>query len=79
MNIRDKDKRLKGFGIPIEVCVKYERAVGIPAGVEPTKQQRAAVTKLMVDVLTAGVSNVVLNSEDYELIAQEVKRNESKH
>ena len=30
-NMRDKNKRLKGFGIPVEVCVKYERLAGVKA------------------------------------------------
>ena len=27
---RDASKRLKGFGIPVEVCVKYERLAAEP-------------------------------------------------
>lgn len=29
MNKRDKNKRLKGFGIPVELCVRYERMAGV--------------------------------------------------
>lgn len=77
-NMRDKNKRLKGFGIPIEVCVKYERLAGVKTNETPTKKQAKAVTDLMVKVLIAGVSNVSLTSEDYEQIAREVKKNENR-
>ena len=77
-NMRDKNKRLKGFGIPVEVCVKYERLAGVKVNEKPTKQQSKAITDLMVKVLIAGVSNVTLSSEDYEQIAKEVKENENR-
>lgn len=77
-NMRDKNKRLKGFGIPIEVCVKYERLAGVKTNETPNKKQAKAVTDLMVKVLIAGVSNVSLTSEDYEQIAKEVKENENR-
>lgn len=77
-NMRDKNKRLKGFGIPVEVCVKYERLAGVKVNEKPTKQQSKVITDLMVKVLIAGVSNVTLSSEDYEQIAKEVKENENR-
>lgn len=77
-NMRDKNKRLKGFGIPIEVCIKYERLAGVKTNETPTKKQSKDITDLMVKVLIAGVSNVILTSEDYEQIAKEVKANENR-
>lgn len=74
MNKRDINKRLKGFGIPIELCVKYERMAGVKPGEEPTKKQQEQITKLMVTALTLYVAHIVLTSRDYEEIAQEVKR-----
>ncbi len=77
-NMRDKNKRLKGFGIPVEVCVKYERLAGVKVNEKPTRAQSTIVTDLMVKVLIAGVSDVKLTSEDYEQIAKEVKANEER-
>lgn len=73
---RDSDKRLKGMGIPIEVCVKYERKAGVKTGQQPTKAQRDKIAAMMVAQITLGVTDVVLSSKDYELIQQEVKANE---
>ena len=77
-NMRDKNKRLKGFGIPIEVCIKYERIAGVKVNEKPTREQAQAVTDMMVKVLVAGVANVTLTAEDYEQIANEVKENEKR-
>lgn len=77
-NARNKNKRLKCFGIPIETCVKYERLAGVATGATPTKNQSEVVTRLMVNVLSAGVSNVALTSADYQQIAKEVESNERK-
>ena len=76
MNKRDKNKRLKGFGIPVEVCVRYERMAGVKTGEEPTKQQAKRITKLMVTALTIYAADVVLTSRDYALIQKEVEENE---
>lgn len=78
MNQRDINKRLKGFGIPIEVCVKYERMAGVKFGMKPTKQQKEMVTKLMVAALTVYAADIHLTSRDYKLIQKEVEENERK-
>lgn len=77
-NVRDKNKRLKGFGIPIETCVKYERLAGVETGKEPTKAQSMKVTDLMVKVLSAGVAHVALTAADYDIISKEVAKNENR-
>ena len=73
---RDTNKRLKAIGLPIELCVKYERLCGIPAGHKPTYMEKLHVSEAMISALDAAVRNVQLTSEDYELIVKEVKRNE---
>lgn len=75
---RDANKRFKGFGIPIEVCVKYERAAGVKLGQVPTRQQAQVITNLMVTTLTMGVQHIKLTASDYEAIAKEVKSNEQR-
>ena len=72
------NNRLKGLRIPIEVCVKFERLAGVKAKQEPTPQQRLAISKMMVSALVLSTQNVQLNAEDYEQIAEEVKRNEQR-
>ncbi len=74
---RDTNKRLKGIGLPIELCVKYERLCGIPPGRKPSFTEKFRVSEAMISALEAGVRNVQLTSEDYEQIAKEVKRNEN--
>lgn len=74
---RDKDKRQKCFGIPVEVCVKYERMAGVKTGEKPTKKQSEVACQLMVKALTIGVSEISLTSKDHELIAQEIAKNEA--
>ena len=75
---RDTNKRLKAIGLPIELCVKFERLCGIPAGRKPTYVEKIHVSEAMISALEAGVRNVQLSSEDYELIANEVKQNEQR-
>lgn len=75
---RDTNKRLKAIGLPIELCVKFERMCNIPAGQKPTFVQKILVSEAMISALEAAVRNVQLTSEDYELIAKEVKRNEQR-
>ena len=74
---RDTNKRLKAIGIPIELCVKYERLCGIQAGKKLSLADTFHVSEAMISALEAGVRNVQLSSEDYQLIAAEVKRNEA--
>jgi hypothetical protein len=76
MNKRDKNKRLKGFGIPVELCVRYERMAGVKTGEEPTRAQQQDITRLMVTALTVYAADVVLTSADYQLIKEEVEANE---
>ena len=73
---RDTNKRLQAIGLPIELCVKFERLCGIPAGRKPTYVEKIHVSEEMISAMEAYVRNVQLTSEDYELIAKEVKRNE---
>lgn len=76
MNKRDKNKRLKGFGIPVELCVRYERMAGVKTGDEPTRAQQRDITRLMVTALTVYAADVVLTAADYKLIQEEVEANE---
>lgn len=73
---RDTNKRLKAIGIPIEICVKYERFCGIQPGHKLSFTEKFRVSEAMISALEAGVHNVQLSSEDYQLIAEEVRRNE---
>ena len=73
---RDNNKRFKGFGVPIEVCMKFEKKAGFTPGQQLTKKERDKVTNEMVKALICGVADITLTSEEYELVAQEVKRNE---
>jgi len=74
---RDTNKRLKAIGLPIELCVKFERLCGIPAGRKPTYVEKIHVSEAMISALESAVRNVQLTSEDYQLIANEVKANEN--
>ena len=73
---RDTNKRLKAIGIPIELCVKYERLCGIQAGKKLSFADKFHVSEAMISALEAGVRHIQLTSRDYQLIADEVKRNE---
>ena len=72
---RDVTKRLKGIGIPIEVCVKYERMCGIPAGSRGSFAQRMRVSDAMIAALERGAEGVELSGEDWRLIRAEIKAN----
>lgn len=74
---RKSSKRQKNFGVPIEVCMKYERLAGVKTGEKPTKKQSEDACKMMVDALICGVSSVVLSAKDYQLIAEEIAKNEA--
>lgn len=79
MRKREPSKRLKAFGVPIELCVKFERLVGVKTGETPTFVQKIHVSDAMIAAMNAWVQNIELSAEDYELIAKEVKENESNH
>lgn len=75
---RKASKRSKCFGIPVEVCVKYERMAGVKTGEKPTKKQAEAACKMMVDAMIIGVSHIQLSAKDFELISKEIEENEAK-
>lgn len=75
---RDTNKRLKAIGLPIELCLKYERLCGIPAGKRPTFVDKIHVSDAMISALEAAVRNVKLTADDYAIIEKEVRRNEQK-
>ena len=75
---RETTKRLKAIGLPIELCVKYERALNVKPGETPTYVQKIFISEAMISALEAGVRNIQLTPEDYELIAKEVRENETK-
>ena len=75
---RDTNKRLKAIGLPIELCVKFERLCGIPPERKPTYVEKIHVSEAMISAMETAVRNVQLTSRDYELIAEEVKENEKK-
>ena len=77
-NQPDKNNRLKGLRIPIEVCVKFERLAGVKVHQEPTIQQAKAVSKMMVSALVLASQHVMLNAEDYKQISEEVRKNEQR-
>ena len=75
MGRRDVRKRLKGMGIPIEVCVKYERRAGLKPGQQPDKRQADLISSMMVSALVRDVQHDKLTVEDLELIAREIDGN----
>ena len=78
MNQPDINKRLKGFRIPIEICVKYERMAGVKAGHRPTKSEADKVSEMMVGALVLGCANYTLTPRDYIEIAREIENNAKK-
>lgn len=76
--MRDVNKRLKAIGIPIELCLKYERLCGLEPGKALSFVDKIHVSDAMISALEAGARNVRLTSEDYKLIAEEVKKNEER-
>jgi hypothetical protein len=75
-NARDINKRLRAMGLPITLCVKYERLCGVKPGKKPTFVEKIRISEAMISAMEVGVRNVVLTSTDYQLIAAEVHRNE---
>ena len=73
---RDLNKRLKSIGMPIELSLKYERKIGLKPGEKPNYVQRILISDAMLNAMAAGVRDIQLTSEDYEIIAREVRANE---
>lgn len=73
---RDTNKRLKAIGLPIELCVKYERLCGIETGKKPSFVDRIHVSDAMISALEAAVRNIKLTADDYAIIEKEVRKNE---
>ena len=69
---------VKGFGFPLDVCLKFERLVGIPPGGKPDFWQRMQISHEMVKALRAHVAHISLTDKDWELIRQEIAENERK-
>lgn len=73
---RDKNKRMKGMGIPIDLCVKFERKIGLKPGEKPDYCQRIKISDLMISAMQEAVKDVVLSDDDKEQIKEEIKHNE---
>lgn len=73
---RDANKRMKGMGIPIPLCMKFERKIGLAPGQHPDYVQRIKISDLMISAMEAAVRDIHLSSEDYKLIQEEVAKNE---
>lgn len=67
---------MKGLGIPISLCLKYERKIGLKPGDKPDYVQRIKISDLMISAMAAAVRDVTLTAEDHKLIAEEVRKNE---
>lgn len=74
---RNTNKRLKAIGIPIPLCVKFERLCGVKPGQELSYMDKLHVSEAMISAMEAAVRKIQLTAEDYELIAKEMKHNES--
>lgn len=72
---RDTNKRLKALGMPIELCIKFERLIGLKPGEKPNYVERIKISDAMITAMEAAVRNVRLTEDDYRLIADEVGRN----
>lgn len=77
-NQKDPACRQKNLLIPTEICVRYERLLGIPAGEKPTKAQVMEINEIMIDQIGRFVRHIALSSHDYQLIAEERAEQERK-
>lgn len=72
---RDSKKRLKGLGLPVDLCVKIEQLVGVMPGQKPDYIQKIKISDFIISALEKATSSVVLTPENVAAVKEEVLGN----
>ena len=64
------------MGLPVELCVKLEQAVGVKPGQRPSYFQKIQISDIIIKALEDVVSDVVLDPANSEAVAEEIQANE---
>lgn len=74
---RDSKKRLKGLGLPVDLCVKIEQLVGVMPGQKPDYIQKIKISDFIIRALEKATSGVVLTPENVAAVKEEVLGNKN--
>lgn len=72
---RDTTKRFRSQGLPVELCVKLEQAVGVAPGQKPTFFQKQQISDIIIKAVMKEVADVELNPANKALVEQEIREN----
>lgn len=72
---RDPNKRLKAIGLPIELCLKIEQAVGVKPGCHPDYIEKIRISDFIITTLKDAVKGTVLEPDNLRALANELDRN----
>ena len=74
-SVRDSRKRLKGLGLPVELCVKLEQYAGVKPGEKPDFIQRMKISDFVIQQLTKATEDIHLTAENMMLVKREISQN----
>ena len=72
---RDTTKRYRSQGLPVELCVKLEQAVGVAPGQKPSFFQKQLISDIIIKAVMKEVADVELNPANKALVEQEISEN----
>ena len=75
---RDTSKRFRSQGLPIELSVKLEQAVGVKPGKKPNYMQKILISDMIVKAVEAAVSEIELDPINRAAVEEEIRGNEER-
>lgn len=73
---RDVTKRFRSMGLPVELSVKLEQAVGVRPGEKPTYVQKIQISEMIIKAVQDLVADVELDPRNKIAVEQEIHANE---
>ena len=75
---RDTSKRWRSQGLPIDLSIKLERAVGVKPGEKPNYMQKILISDMIIKALENAVADIELDSVDKAAVEKEIRSNEER-
>ena len=75
---RDTSKRWRSQGLPIELSVKLEQAVGVKPGEKPNYMQKILISDLIIKAVESAVGGIELDPVNKAAVEEEIRSNEER-
>lgn len=73
---RDTGKRWRSQGLPIDLAVKLEQAVGVKPGKKPNYMQKILISNLIIKAVEKAVGEIELDPVNKAAVEAEIRSNE---